>query len=79
MTGESCRRSQGTILRRIRYRRFSHGCCRYPYWVTFKQAQKLGGHVKKGEKATPIVYWHWRTPEEMAKLQAEVEPAPASP
>ena len=37
------------------------------YRVTFKQAQKLGGNVKKGEKATPVVFWHWRTPEEMAK------------
>ena len=39
------------------------------YWVTFRQAQKMGGNVKKGEKATPVVYWHWRTPEEMAKLR----------
>ena len=29
------------------------------YWVTFKQARKAGGHVKKNEKATPVVYWHW--------------------
>ena len=52
------------------------------YWVTFKQARRAGGHVKKGEKATPVVYWHWRTPEEMAKLQAEgktVAPAPCYP
>ena len=28
-----------------------------PYWLTFKQAQGLGGSVKKGEKATPVVYW----------------------
>jgi len=28
-----------------------------PYWLTFKQAQALGGNVKKGEKSTPIVYW----------------------
>lgn len=27
------------------------------YWVTFKQAQKLGGSVRKGEKGTPIVFW----------------------
>jgi antirestriction protein ArdC len=27
-----------------------------PAWLTFKQAQELGGTVKKGEKATPIVY-----------------------
>src|SRR5512135_1252938 len=52
------------------------------YWVTFKQAKKADGHIKKGEKATPVVYWHWRTPEEMAKLRAEgraAEPAPCYP
>ena len=52
------------------------------YWVTFKQASKAGGHVKKGEKAMPVVYWHWRTPEEMAKLQAQGKtsaPAPCYP
>lgn len=27
-----------------------------PAWLTFKQAQQLGGTVKKGEKATAIVY-----------------------
>jgi antirestriction protein ArdC len=28
-----------------------------PLWGTFKQAQALGGSVRKGEKATPIVLW----------------------
>ena len=27
-----------------------------PYWLTFKQAQSLGGHVRKGEKGSPVVY-----------------------
>lgn len=27
-----------------------------PAWLTFKQARGFGGYVKKGEKATPIVY-----------------------
>ena len=27
-----------------------------PLWLTFKQAKELGGHVKKGEKSTPVVY-----------------------
>jgi antirestriction protein ArdC len=27
-----------------------------PYWVTFKQAQNLGGTVRKGERGTPIVF-----------------------
>lgn len=27
-----------------------------PYWLTYKQAQELGGNVRKGEKGTPVVY-----------------------
>ncbi|NDW06491.1 ArdC family protein [Jiella pacifica] len=27
-----------------------------PIWMTFKQAQELGGHVKKGERGSPVVY-----------------------
>jgi antirestriction protein ArdC len=27
-----------------------------PFWLTFNQARELGGHVKKGEKSTPVVY-----------------------
>jgi antirestriction protein ArdC len=30
-----------------------------PYWLTFKQAQELGGNVRKGEKACPVVFWKW--------------------
>jgi antirestriction protein ArdC len=30
-----------------------------PYWLSFKQAQELGGNVRKGEKSTPIVFWKW--------------------
>jgi antirestriction protein ArdC len=37
------------------------------YWVTYRQALQLGGHVRKGERATPVIYWKWRTPEEMEK------------
>ena len=29
-----------------------------PYYLTFKQAQALGGTVKAGEKGTPVVYWN---------------------
>ena len=28
-----------------------------PWWVTYKQARGLGGSVRKGEKATPVVYY----------------------
>jgi antirestriction protein ArdC len=27
------------------------------YWMTYKQAQELGGQVRKGEKASPVVFW----------------------
>ncbi len=28
-----------------------------PFWLSFKQALDLGGHVKKGEKSTPVIYY----------------------
>lgn len=30
---------------------------RHQTWMTFNQAKELGGCVRKGEKATPVVYW----------------------
>lgn len=29
------------------------------YWVTYKQAVKLGGQVRKGEKGQTVVFWKW--------------------
>jgi antirestriction protein ArdC len=26
-----------------------------PFWISFRQALDLGGHVKKGEKSTPVI------------------------
>ena len=37
------------------------------YWLTFREAQRQGGQVRKGERATPVIYWKWRTPEELAQ------------
>jgi antirestriction protein ArdC len=28
-----------------------------PYWATIRQVNELGGSVRKGEKATPVVFW----------------------
>jgi antirestriction protein ArdC len=28
-----------------------------PYWISFKQAKDLGGTVRQGEKATPVIYY----------------------
>jgi len=30
-----------------------------PYWLTYKEALHLGGHVRQGEHGTPIVFWKW--------------------
>lgn len=30
-----------------------------PFWLTYKQAQELGGNVRKGEKSCPVVFWKW--------------------
>lgn len=30
-----------------------------PYWLTFKQCQDRGGHVIKGSKSTPVIFWKW--------------------
>ena len=27
------------------------------YYLTYRQAQQLGGHVKKGEKSHSVVFW----------------------
>jgi antirestriction protein ArdC len=32
-----------------------------PYWLTFRQAHELGGHVRKGESGTPVVFWKFGT------------------
>jgi antirestriction protein ArdC len=28
-----------------------------PYWLTYRQAQELGGHVRLGEHGCPVVFW----------------------
>ncbi len=28
-----------------------------PYWLTMRQTNELGGHVRKGEESTIIVFW----------------------
>ena len=30
-----------------------------PYFLTYREARKLGGNIKKGEKGCPIVFWKW--------------------
>jgi antirestriction protein ArdC len=28
-----------------------------PFWLTMRQANELGGHIRKGEESTPVVFW----------------------
>lgn len=30
-----------------------------PYWLTYKQAEKLGGQVIKGSQGMPVIFWKW--------------------
>jgi antirestriction protein ArdC len=34
-----------------------------PYWLTFRQATELGGHVRSGQKGSPVVFWKFGTRE----------------
>src|SRR5277367_1981843 len=35
-----------------------------PFWLTFRQVSQLGGSVRKGEKACPVVFWKQTTVED---------------
>src|SRR5262245_51621584 len=43
-----------------------------PYWLTFFQAQEIGGRIRKGEKSTPVIFWKLReeTQEEETRGEA---------
>lgn len=45
------------IYNGINYFLLSMSSYNSPYWLTFKQAQELGGSVKKGEKGSIITFW----------------------
>ncbi len=36
-------------------------------WITFSQCQQEGGHVRKGEKASMVVFWKWLDREDEEK------------
>ena len=46
-----------------------------PFWLTYRQAQKIGGHVKKGERGVEVVFWKWveKRPEADAANDAKPE------
>jgi antirestriction protein ArdC len=40
-----------------------------PFWLTFNQAKALGGSVRRGEKACPVVFWKWLESEENGEMK----------
>ena len=44
-----------------------------PFWLTYKQAKDLGGHVKKGEKGFPVIYWNKKEIEKQNAQTGETE------
>lgn len=57
--GQPWNPASGTIYRGVNwtYLGFMGTAYSSNAWLTFKQAESLGGSVKKGEKGTPIVFW----------------------
>jgi len=41
-------------------------------WLTFKQVQERGGHVKAGERSTPVIFWtRWKPQEAVGEEDTE--------
>ncbi len=47
-------------------------------WLTFRQALGLGGHVRKGERGTTVVYADRFTPEDERRRAAETGEEPGA-
>ena len=43
-------------------------------WITFSQCQHEGGHIRKGEKASMVVFWKWLDKED--EKTGEAKPIP---
>jgi len=52
---------------------FMLGCQQYssPWWLTFKQVQDKGGHVVKGSKSTPVIFWKWLDRKDVVEVDSE--------
>ncbi len=43
-----------------------------PLWATYRQITELGGQVRKGEKGTPIFFWHFPKEDENGKKKGGI-------
>ncbi|MGO9582459.1 MAG: ArdC family protein [Acidimicrobiales bacterium] len=42
-----------------------------PYWLTYKQAEERGGHVRRGETSSLVVFWRRLDPLKVRKVRDE--------
>lgn len=45
-----------------------------PYWLSYKQAQEMGGNVRKGEKSSIAVFWKMLQVEDKAEAKGKLVP-----
>src|ERR1700692_2051672 len=45
-----------------------------PFWLTIRQANELGGHVRKGEESTIVVFWKVENSKESTEDLDTAEP-----
>jgi len=43
------------------------------FWLTFNQATKLGGRIRKGEKSSPVIFWNVGEEREMTTQDSKKE------
>lgn len=44
-----------------------------PWWLTWRQADQLGGVVRKGEHGTPVAFWKWLDPKPDQNLDPDAD------
>src|SRR5262249_39014153 len=45
-----------------------------PYWLPYRQAQEIGGYVRKGEHGSPVVFWKFVDQREENQDREEADP-----
>lgn len=52
---------------------FMLACQQYgsPWWLTFNQIKTKGGHVVKGSKSTPVIFWKWLDKKDIAGADSD--------
>lgn len=68
MNGKTKRRYEGVNFFLLQLSGFSS-----PYWLSFKQVEELKGSIRKGEKATQIVFWKINAYDEKDEVTGELK------